>query len=517
MLTQQGTAVPGTALGRPTASMPRPRSTRMAQLQALFVAPWFLPVLLTAALGLYRSTTIVLWWDELSTLDVARRPLGKILATASHVDAVHSVYYVFMHFWMLLFGTSVLAVRLPSVLAMCGATVCTAVIARRLFDRRVAYTASTIFALIPGVDRYACETRSYALVVLGSALALIALMRALEQPSWRRWALYGVLLGVTGALNLIALTALSTHLVVVMLSRPSGRRAALRAFAVVVGFVLLLVAPILVAGLSEASTQLGPLPKALFSSLPVMWQETGCSTAFSVLVVFALPLLLGHRRRVPALVILAAAVLPVLVLWLVSINSMGFNYFARYLLFVLPAWAIAVAAALDRFKDMPTVAFAAMVLATVGIVAHDQYVLHRTLSHFQYDYPGPSVTPEDYPAAAAIVEAHYRPGDAASFSASPHLDLGLNYYLPADEQLADIFVQRTDSQTNSLLPQFCLDTAACAARGPSRLWVFQSPNDPNYGIEPVGWNFALDYLYQQVEVWNVPGITVELLERVPAR
>jgi len=230
-----------------------------------------------------------------------------------------------------------------------------------------------------------------------------------------------------------------------------------------------------------------------------------------------LPLLLSHRRRTSAMVIFSAAVLPVLVLWLVSVNSMGFSYFARYLLFVLPAWSIAVAAAVDRFKGVPAVAFVAVVLATAGAVAHDQIVLHGTLSHFDYDYPGPSVTPEDYPAAAAVVQAHYRPGDGASFSSSPHLELGLDYYLPADEQLGDVFTQLTDTQTHSLTPEFCKDTAACAAKAPDRLWVLQSPNDPNYAIEPISWNFTLDYLYQRVQVWQVPGITITLLERVPAR
>jgi hypothetical protein len=186
MLTQQGTTVPVAALRGPATGAPPSRRTRRSRLPAFITEPWFLPSLLTLALGLYRSTTIVLWWDELSTLDVARRPISGILATATHVDAVHSVYYIFMHFWILLFGSSVLAVRLPSVLAMCGATVCTALLAIRLFDRRVAYTSAVIFALVPGVDRYACETRSYALVVLGSALALLALFRALERPSRRR-------------------------------------------------------------------------------------------------------------------------------------------------------------------------------------------------------------------------------------------------------------------------------------------------------------------------------------------
>jgi mannosyltransferase len=517
MLTQQGTTAPVAAPSGPVISTPPSRRTGRGRIPSFITTPWFLPLLLTAALGLYRSTTIVLWWDELSTLDVARRPITGILDTATHVDAVHSVYYLFMHVWMMAFGSSVLAVRMPSVLAMCGATVCTALLAVRLFDRRVAFTAATLFALIPGVDRYASETRSYALVVFGSALALLALFRALERPSRQRWVIYGLLLGVTGALNLIAFTALAGHLVVVMLSRPSGRRAALRAFGFVVAVVLVLVLPILVLGLTEASAQLGPLPKAVFGSLPVMWQETGCSTAFSVIVLCALPLLLGHRRRTSALVVFCTAVLPVLLLWIVSIDSMGFSYFARYLLFVLPAWAIAVAAAVDRFKGVPAVAFVAVVLATAAAVTHDQIVLHGTLGHFDYDYPGPSVAPEDYPAAASVVESRYLPGDAASFSSSTHLQLGLNYYLPGDEQLADVFVQRTDVQTESLTPEFCKDTAACAAHAPNRLWVFQTPNGANYSIEPIAWNFTLDYLYRRVGVWQVPGITITLLQRVPAR
>jgi mannosyltransferase len=471
------------------------------------------PLLVTAALSVYRSTTIVLWWDELSTLDVARRPVAQIFATAQNVDAVHSFYYLFMHCWIRLFGTSALALRAPSILAMCGATVCTAVLAQRLFDRRVAFVAAAVFSIVPGVDRYACEARSYALVVLGAACGLLLLLRALERPSRGRWLAYGATLALTGAFNLIALAALAAHVVAVLAHRSIRDRETLKTFAVVVAGALIAVSPVVVFGMLEAGSQLGQLPKAGLSSLPIMWQETGCSTSFSVIVVLALPILLTHRERRSAAVVFAFATLPIAVLWTVSVNSMGFSFFARYLLFVLPAWAIAVAAAVDRFRQANTVTFAAVLLLTAVAVTHDQIVLHRPLSHFMYDYPGPDVRAEDYPAAAAVIEAHYEPGDAASFTTSVHLDLGVNYYLPGDEQLTDIFTQRTDVQMQTLLPSFCTDTAACAATAPDRLWLVESGGSPSFTDERLDWAFTLQYLYRSVEVWHVPGITITLLQR----
>lgn len=526
MLTQQGTMVPP---ARRVASLPRipgrfpvqrpaPSVPPRRRVPGFVTAPWFVPLLITAALGLYRITSIVLWWDELSTLDIVRRPVGGIIATAGHVDAVHSFYYLLMHFWVMVFGTSVFALRLPSVLAMCGATVCTGVLAQRLFNRRVAFASAFVFSLIPGVDRYACEARSYGLVMLGSALALLLLLRALESGGARRWSLYGALVAVTGALNLIALTGLAAHLVAVLVSRTGGsRRVRLRVFAVVVGCALVVVSPVAVFGMIEAGSQLGTLPQYSLSSLPLLWQETGCSTAFSVLVVLALPLAATHRRHRSAAVVVGAAALPIVALWIVSVNSIGFSFFARYLLFVLPAWAIAVGAAVDRFKGVHPLAFVAVVLLTAVAVAHDQVVLHGSLSHFKYDYPGPDVRAEDYPAAAAVIARNFEPGDAASFATSTHLDLGVNYYLPAGEQLADIFVERTDVQTDSLRPEFCASTAVCAARAPGRVWLVESGAGQGYATEPVNWAFSLQYLYRPAEVWHVPGITLTLLERATAR
>ena len=518
MLTQPRAAVPvpRTALApappaapaatRPSTPRPAP-PTRSRWL-------WVLPVLLAAALGLYRASSIVLWWDELSTLDIAERPVGGILATARNVDAVHTSYYLFMHFWIAAFGDSALALRLPSVLAMCGATACTSAIAQRLFNRRVALTASTVFALIPGVARYAGEARSYGFVVLGATAAFLLLLRALERPDRRRWAAYGAMLAATGALNLIALTAVAGHVVAALVrSQPAERRRLLKPFAIAVAAALLIDSPIIVYGILEAHSQLGDLPSASVSDLPSMWRDTGCSTAVAVLVLMALPQLANHRRRGPELTILACATLPVLSVWTVSLFGIGFDTFARYLLFVLPAWAIAVAVAADRLWPARDAVLLAVILVTAVVVTHDQIILHGQLSHFDFDYPGPAVGAEDYPAAASIVEAGYRPGDAATFSASPHLDLGVNDYLPADEQLRDVFVAQTDVRQHSLTPEFCASTAACLAKAPDRIWMFETGFDAPFTTERADWALSLMLDYRIVEVWHVEGITITLLER----
>jgi mannosyltransferase len=510
MLTQPRAAVP---LAAPAKPVTRSRPAWLSRI-------WLLPILITAVLGLWRASSIDLWWDELSTIDIARRPFSGILATAGHVDAVHAVYYLFMHVWITLLGTSPLSVRLPSVLAMCGATACTWAIAERLFDRRIAFGSSMIFSLIPGVARYAEEARSYGFVVLGAAAAFLLLLRALEEPSPRRWKIYGAMLALTGALNLIALLAVAGHAVAVLSrARAAGadaatrRRDFLKPFAVAVGIALLIDTPVILLGAFEADNQLGDLSRATVSDLPSMWRDIGNSAPFSLLVLLALPLLLSHRKRGPELTILACATIPVLALWFVSLFGVGFDSFARYLLFILPAWAIAIAVAVDRLWPKRDAALIAIVAVTAIAVSYDQLQVHGHLSHFKYDYPGASVLPEDYSAAASVVAANWRPGDAATFGGSMHIDLGVNEYMPADEQLRDIFVQDTDAQENSLTPVYCASTAACLAKAPDRVWMLETGFVAPYSVERSDWSLSLMLEYNTVQVWHVWGVTVTLLER----
>jgi uncharacterized membrane protein len=82
---------------------------------------WAWSALAMVAIGGARITRPVIWRDELCSISAARRSLPDLFAMLHHVDAVSGFYYLLLHAWIALFGDSLLAVRIPSLLAMGGA------------------------------------------------------------------------------------------------------------------------------------------------------------------------------------------------------------------------------------------------------------------------------------------------------------------------------------------------------------------------------------------------------------
>ncbi|MEV5397164.1 hypothetical protein AB0N26_13300 [Streptomyces cellulosae] len=123
------------------------------------------PFLMALALGLWgirRENT--LWGDEAVTYALAQRDLSQIWRTAQHVDLVHALHYALVHVVFDLFGAGLLTLRLPSVLAMAAAASAVGLLGLRLAGPRVGLLAGLVFPLLPHVQKYAQEGRSYALV-----------------------------------------------------------------------------------------------------------------------------------------------------------------------------------------------------------------------------------------------------------------------------------------------------------------------------------------------------------------
>jgi mannosyltransferase len=188
---------------------------------------WVWPALLMLAVGCYRLTGPELWRDELSSWSFASRPIPELTATVQHSDASQLAYYLLLHYWIAAFGDSVLAMRLPSVLAMTGAAACVTLIGRKLAGGRAGLLGGLVFALVPSISRFSQETRFYALEVLVAMLATLALLCALERPGIGRWALYACSVAVLGYVDLVALCLLAGHAVAVALQLWRSRRRAL--------------------------------------------------------------------------------------------------------------------------------------------------------------------------------------------------------------------------------------------------------------------------------------------------
>ncbi|MYY84860.1 hypothetical protein GT044_27005 [Streptomyces sp. SID335] len=136
---------------------------------------------MTLGLGLWgirRDGT--LWLDEMATYEASRRGIGELWLTLGNVDAVHGLYYLLMHVLFALTGDAdrLLVLRIPSVLAMGVAAAGVALLGRRLAGVRAGACAGVVFALIPSVQRFAQEGRSYAAVCALVVWATCALVDA---------------------------------------------------------------------------------------------------------------------------------------------------------------------------------------------------------------------------------------------------------------------------------------------------------------------------------------------------
>lgn len=70
------------------------------------------------AISMIGSATPSLWGDEAASVLSAERSVPSLLTMLQHVDAVHGLYYLALHFWIGVAGTSPFAVRAPSAVAI---------------------------------------------------------------------------------------------------------------------------------------------------------------------------------------------------------------------------------------------------------------------------------------------------------------------------------------------------------------------------------------------------------------
>jgi mannosyltransferase len=509
---------------------------------------WLLPVVVTAVAGWYRIGGPIMWRDELATWSAASRTVPQLWRMVHHIDAVLGVYYLGLHFWIAVFGDSPTAMRVPSLIAMTGAAGLVALIGRRLGGYTAGLSGGLVFALIPSVSRYAQEARPYAIATFFAALATLLLLRALERPDWRRWTPYALALAAAGASNLLTLALIAGHAIAVALHywRPpagsdSRRRDVAGGFCFSAVAALILDSPIIVEGHKQTAEQIGSLLRPPLSQLTGLngslgvWPELFCSTAVAVAVVLlAVASLAGPSRRA-SVCCLASAFVPIVVIWGASQGSSSY-WFARYLLFTVPAWAVAAGLAIAgaarlaaglRGRWLAAVPVVAGVALIAVIGWPDQQAIRHAEAHNWWSYPNPvGDIPADYVGAANVIAAHERPGDGIIFQVNDDNhwmpDNGVDYYLRLERRPipAVVFQARTPAQAGSFQPVECADPAQCLGTEP-RLWLVYVNHlvpsgryrDPYAAIGPgrVAALRARHYAIQRV--YEEDGITVVLLVR----
>jgi hypothetical protein len=157
--------------------------------------PVALGLAILAGVVLRFVTRSDLWLDEALTANIARLPLGDLEEALRH-DGAPPLYYVLLHGWMDVFGTSDVAVRALSGVCAVATLPLAWLVGRRVGGPFVAWTSVALLASSPFAIRYATENRPYALQMLLVFAGWLALCRALEEPRLSRLAAVAVVTGL---------------------------------------------------------------------------------------------------------------------------------------------------------------------------------------------------------------------------------------------------------------------------------------------------------------------------------
>ncbi|HEX5540318.1 MAG TPA: glycosyltransferase family 39 protein [Micromonospora sp.] len=479
-------------------------TTDARRIRRAITALW--PALLALLITLFQIDRAQLWRDELATWSAASRSTADLLRLVGKIDAVSAPYYLFMHGWVSTFGDSVLALRLPSALAMAAAAGLTAALGERLFGTRAGLIAGLLFAIAPSTSRYGQEARPYAFATLFAVLATLLLVRAVAVPTWKRWLSYAAAVAGLGLAHLVTTTLVVAHAAAVLLiGRPFGKRigrqALGRGLTAVAGAGLLL-APLALFGLGQHAQQLDWVERSTVSSLPGLpgaVLQAGSVGGFLVgLAAVGVAtrgrwgVVLGLFVLLPATLLFAAGL--VTPLWV-----------PRYLVFLVPFGCLLAAATLASLRLNAALSIVA-VAALLGASA--QAGLRRT-------HEWPRSAPIDYAAAAQVIATHQQRGDGIVYEPRDgwkFLDLATTYHL-GDDRPQDLLAIRDPVRRGDLWADECAAPLRCLAPA-GRVWLLITGERgaPLRGVPgPKGAALRSDFRVDRV--WRVPGLTVALLIR----
>ncbi|MFE1831332.1 hypothetical protein [Streptomyces yangpuensis] len=316
-----------------------------------------------------------MWRDESVTWQVAHRSPGAILELLGRVDAVHGLYYVLMHGVFQVWDGGLWALRLPSVAATALAAAGVAAVAHRLVGERAALIAGCVYAVLPPVQMYAQEGRSYALVAAAVVWATYLMLR-------ERWVAYTVVLLIGCWLHEFAALALLAHAFTARHARGWRWSAAT---------VVALLLPLAAVSVRQAHQQLGWLGRP-------SWQDWA---AYAVVGGACLLLARGAPKD------LVRVALPLVLLppgLLMAISLLNPWYVDRYVLYALAGPALLAGARLASARGRWPWVLAAVLLVSSGVWS----AWLRT----------PESRKDDVLAVAAAVRERASPGDAVVFMPS---------------------------------------------------------------------------------------------------
>ena len=381
---------------------------------------WILDIRISVYLGLMMALGTVLrvwdiakasiWHDEGFTMMLApMSPVQIVLRTGRDVHP--PLYYLVLHYWILVFGTSETAARGLSALFLVLAIPVAYLLIRKIWTEPAARLAALFVATGPFLIRYSQEARMYGMVACLLLLATYLLIRALENNRWSWWIGYSLVMAAALYTHYYAIFMIVVHWIyVASLSNRQKRQGLWNPrwwTANVVTAALFL--PWLPTAYGQFTRVQGSfwIPRATIRTLPSTLLEflaygTGPTIWTTAFIVGELGLLAlvgwlywrRPQRRRALLLLTTYALLGPIVVWLISFGHRPI-FVDRYFVFAAVGFYCLLAVMVSEMQRWIAVVATVVCLGLFGLGISN---VHADATH-------------QMRAIGAYVNTHYRPGD----------------------------------------------------------------------------------------------------------
>jgi mannosyltransferase len=363
---------------------------------------------LAAAISLTGAARPSFWYDEAATISASySRSLGQLWQMLGSVDAVHGLYYLFMHGWFQIFPPTEFWSRAPSGLAAGGAAAGIVVLGKQFSSRTVALSAGVLCGILPRTTWAGIEARPYAMAMMAAVWLTVLLVVAARRESRWCWLSYGIVLALSILLDMYLALVLLAHVVFMCIFR----RTVLIPFAVTSGLTVCALAPFMieVVGQVQQIKWIAPIGRRTIEDVLVQqyFERSPPFAVLSALVVLAAIVVWRWTSATLAatdrqLLTLAAAwlVIPtaLIVIWSAAVHPI---YTPRYLSFTAPAMALVLGVCIGALAVKPWVAMA--LVSLFALAATPNYIRAQRNPYAKYGM--------DYSQVADLITAKAAPGD----------------------------------------------------------------------------------------------------------
>lgn len=144
-------------------------------------------IFLGSFLRIYDLGTESIWHDEAASIDGCKQDLASVVQSSGRLHNQPPLYFVLLHWWILLFGTSEVAVRSLSAIFGILSIFLIYKIGCQLFSKKVGLISCFLLAVSHYHINYSQAARGYSLLLLLTLLSFFFFIEILKGDKQRKW------------------------------------------------------------------------------------------------------------------------------------------------------------------------------------------------------------------------------------------------------------------------------------------------------------------------------------------